>query len=73
MQTDVWVPIAQAAEMNGRTAPEFLERVKLGKIHSKRSIASFGRTVYWGTDAEQDKLSVTDTGRGHDPLSPSPH
>ena len=55
MQTDEWVSIYQAAEINGRTPQEFFDRVQLGVIHNKRSILQFGKRVYWATDAERDK------------------
>ena len=56
MQLDIWVPLSKAAEINGRSEKDFLERVKLGKISSKRSMHGLGRTVYWGAEAERDKL-----------------
>ena len=56
MQLDVWIPLRQAAEINGRSEKDFLERVKQGKISSKRSMYGLGRTVYWGAEAERDKL-----------------
>lgn len=56
MELDTWVPLRQAAEINGRSEKEFLERVKLGKISSKRSMFGLGRTMYWGAEAERDRL-----------------
>ena len=56
MQLDIWVPLSKAAEINGRSEKDFLERVKLGKISSKRSVFRLGRKVYWGTEAERDKV-----------------
>lgn len=56
MQLDVWVPLSKAAEINGRSEKDFLERVKLGKVSSKRSMYGLGRAVYWGAEADRDKL-----------------
>lgn len=56
MQLDIWVPLSKAAEINGRSEKDFLERVKLGKISSKRSMHGLGRAMYWGAEADRDKL-----------------
>jgi hypothetical protein len=56
MQLDIWVPLNKAAEINGRSENDFLERVKLGKTSSKRGLHGLGRTVYWDAEAERDKL-----------------
>lgn len=56
MQLDVWVPLREAAEINGRDEKGFPERVKLGKISTKRRIFGLGGTMYWGAEADRDKL-----------------